>query len=160
MISNYFQYAFSIDENNQLFINNKISLLEKSIPEIYESYHKKLKTKNSLQEYEQVYLNDFFHFTFSSESSYQEIFYCSSPTREKAFNLFHEYYYYLRKNDIPWTEEDVVFITDVVAFEEEYLLSDKNIPFYIDIGTKGLVKSELYKSQNYRFCHQKQKGQD
>lgn len=154
MENEIFQYSFFVGGDNQLFMDEKSSILESNIPDIYKKYHRKFRLKNNLSPDDISYLSHFMHFTFTKETNYQEICYCSKSTQTKALNLFHEYYYYLIHNGINWNEKDYILIQDVILFEEKILPSTPNFSeLNIDIGKKGLVKSELYKAHNYKTYH-------
>lgn len=155
MEEEYYQYCFFSDDDKNLFMDRKMSFLESMIPQVYQTYHKRLKQLSTIMPSDRMYLDSFLHFVFDSNNDYQEIAYCSDRAKKQGFNLFHEYYYYLRRSHTGWKEEDISFIRDVISFEEKLFQENTTHSSGIDYGMKGLVKSELYRFHNYQTYHQK-----
>ncbi len=149
------QLQFIIDKENISVpsSNNDIAKgIEEQIPWIYEDFYQKLRTKY-LRNISTESFEKFLRFVFNEEDNFSNILACNREVQIKAFNLFTEYFYCQLTQKKEYPDETFQYIEQVLTLSENALyLSPDICKSKVNFSTKGLVKSELYKHEAYKFA--------
>ena len=134
------QLQFIIDKENISVpsSNNDIAKgIEEQIPWIYEDFYQKLRTKD-LHNISTESFEKFLRFVFNEEDNFSNIlayFYCQLTQKKE------------------YPDETFQYIEQVLTLSENALyLSPDICKSKVNFSTKGLVKSELYKHEAYKFA--------